>query len=210
MLSDIETLYNTEQENVRHAPPPILHRRRSSPLPLGSRPHQQQQQQEGYGEEEEEEGELLLSGQDEQDLMQLRKQYDQEQATWRQRMHDYRVREQELMDLLESTRAKLDQLETNAAPPPPSAPPSDKIQYHHHHHHHHYYYIRRNNLPTRTISTSTNSSGNSNKHYGSSHNKNEDDAGHLKKQQVLTKSLPIYHNGLPMPPPPGFWYSPYS
>ncbi|ORZ19543.1 hypothetical protein BCR42DRAFT_219666 [Absidia repens] len=190
-----ETLYNTDQGNVRHAPPPILQRRRSSPLPLGSRPQQQQQQQE--------EQELPMPKLEERDLVyQLRKQYDQEQVAWRQRLHDYRVREEELMDLLESTRAKLDQLQVNADAPPSSNPPSDKRQYHHHHHHHHYYYhyARRNN-PIRSSSSSSNSNSGSSKHG----HLNEDDTDVWKNYRGSTKSIPTYG-----PPPPGFWFSPYS
>ncbi|CAO3597152.1 unnamed protein product [Absidia cylindrospora] len=189
-----ETLYNTDQGNVRHAPPPILQRRRSSPLPLGSRPQQQQQQQ------QQQEEELPMPRQDEQDLVyQLRKQYDQEQVAWRQRLHDYRAREEELMDLLESTRAKLDQLQVNADAPPL---PSDKTQYHHHHHHHHYYYhYARRNHPTRSTSSSSNSNSCSS-HHGLH---NQDDADLWKKHRGPTKSIPTFG-----PPPPGFWCSPYS
>ncbi|KAI8339985.1 hypothetical protein BC941DRAFT_468261 [Chlamydoabsidia padenii] len=65
------------------------------------------------------------------ELDRLWKQYDQEQSAWRQRLDAYRRREEELMNLLETTRAKLGQLEESL---------SDRAtQYHHHHHHHHYY-----------------------------------------------------------------------
>ncbi|SAM08875.1 hypothetical protein [Absidia glauca] len=64
------------------------------------------------------------------ELDRLWQQYDHEQSTWRQRLDGYRRREEELMDLLETARAKLDQLEGSL---------SDLGVIHHHHHHYYYH-----------------------------------------------------------------------
>lgn len=106
-LTRLETLYNEE----RQAPPTLQpndrrKERRRSPSITSS------------------------SSSTRTELDRLWQQYDQEQSTWRQRLDGYRRREEELMDLLETTRAKLDQLEGSL---------SDLGVIHHHHHHYYYH-----------------------------------------------------------------------
>ncbi|KAI8088875.1 uncharacterized protein BX664DRAFT_331635 [Halteromyces radiatus] len=109
-----ETLYNVE-EKVRQSLPPKRDRRQSSPSILQDASTKQ------HG--------------DQNELDRLRNLYDQERKLWQQKLEDYQEREQELMNLLETTRSKLDQLALHE-------------NHHHrtiHHHHHYHHYLQNNN-----------------------------------------------------------------